>query len=159
VAVKHGMVKLSCFQHCRRPFYDLKGNPDAVIRYVGNLYHEENRHRIGKDGWTAEDYLRWRSEYAPPIMKNLKKKQEDIASNEEKYPLKSEMHGAAPPGALRSAGAPAPLSAPFASATVATPGGSRPESCQSSEQRCAIQSVEWGFVFTTPLKQDTREHG
>jgi len=97
VAEKYGLIKLSCLQHCRRPLYDLKGNPDAdaVIQYVGNLYHNDHKHRIGTDNWTAKDNFRWRREYAPPILKELKKKLEDIASDEEKYPPKSEIHKAA----------------------------------------------------------------
>lgn len=97
LAKKYGLMKLSCFQHCRRKFYDLAGNPDAdfIIGKVSDLYHEENRHKVGKEGWTADDNLKWRQEYAPPLMKEIKDALDKIVSNEAKYPPKSEMHAAA----------------------------------------------------------------
>ena len=97
VAQKYGLVKLSCFQHCRRKFYDLAGNPDAdaIVNYVSDLYHQENLHRIGKDGWTVEDNLKWRREYAPPIMERLKSRLDGIVGATDKYPPDSNMVKAA----------------------------------------------------------------
>lgn len=93
------MVRVACLQHCKRPFLedDIKDNPDAreVARLTNSLYHNEHQHRIGEDGWTVEDNLRWRKEYAPPILAALKTKLEEIRDNLEKYPPKSQMHKAA----------------------------------------------------------------
>jgi len=97
LAMKYGLTKLSCFQHCRRKFYDLAGNPDAdfIIGKVSELYHQEDKHRVGKDGWTADDNFKWRQEYAPPLMKEIKDALDKIVSDEKKYPPKSEMRTAA----------------------------------------------------------------
>lgn len=35
-------------------------------------------HKIGADGWTSDDNLKWRREYAPPILNALKTKLEGI---------------------------------------------------------------------------------
>lgn len=90
---------MACLQHCKRPFLedDIKDNPDAkeIARLANSLYHNERQHKIGEDGWTVEDNLRWRKEYAPPILAALKTKLEEIRDNLEKYPPKSQMHKAA----------------------------------------------------------------
>ena len=61
--------KLACLQHCKRDFVKLLGNPDAdnILSQSNLLYSNEHMHQIGVDGWTAEDNLKWRQEYAPPI--------------------------------------------------------------------------------------------
>ena len=37
----------------------MKGNPDAdaILSLANELYRNEHRHSIGKDGWTVEDNL------------------------------------------------------------------------------------------------------
>ena len=52
----------------------MKGNPDAdeILSLTNQLYVNEHLHRIGKDGWTTDDNLKWRQEYAPPILSKLK---------------------------------------------------------------------------------------
>lgn len=101
VAIQSGgnIVRVACLQHCKRPFLedDLKENPDAkeVAELANSLYHNEHQHRIGEDGWTASDNLKWRRQYAPPILAALKSKLEQIRDNTEKYPPKSQMHKAA----------------------------------------------------------------
>lgn len=93
------IVRLACLQHCKRGFLDdsLKDNPDAmeVARLANSLYHNEHMHRIGKDEWTVEDNLKWRQEYAPPILRELRSKLEEIQRNQQKYPPKSLMYKAA----------------------------------------------------------------
>lgn len=93
------IVRVACLQHCKRSFLDdsLKNNADAnkVVKLSNLLYHNEHQHQIGKDGWTTEDNLRWRQEYAPPILKELKAQLEQIRSDEVKYPPKSLMHKSA----------------------------------------------------------------
>lgn len=95
---KGKIIRLACLQHCKRAFLDdsLKDNPDAkaITELANSLYENEHLHKVG-EGWTAEDNRRWRQEYAPPILKSLKKKLEDVRNNEAKYPPKSDMHKAA----------------------------------------------------------------
>lgn len=70
------ITRVACLQHCKRPFLgdDLKDNLDAkeIVELSNKLYQNEHQHKIGKDGWTAYDNLKWRQEYAPPILVKLK---------------------------------------------------------------------------------------
>lgn len=75
VAQSDGKVRrLACLQHCKRDFVDMNGNPDAdeILGLANGPYEAEHKHKIGRDGWTAEDNLKWRQEYAPPILEKLK---------------------------------------------------------------------------------------
>ena len=69
-------MRVSCLQHCKRSFLedDIKDNPDAkrVADLANKLYRKEHQHRIGEDGWTVEDNLNWRQQYAPRILADLK---------------------------------------------------------------------------------------
>ena len=93
------ITRVACLQHCKRAFLedDVKDNPDAkeVASLANSLYHNEHQHRIGEDGWTVDDNLKWRQQYAPPILAALKAKLEEIKDNTKKYPPKSQMHKAA----------------------------------------------------------------
>ena len=101
VAMQAGgnITRVACLQHCKRAFLedDVKDNPDAkeVASLANSLYHNEHQHRIGEDGWTVDDNLKWRQQYAPPILAALKAKLEEIKDNTKKYPPKSQMHKAA----------------------------------------------------------------
>ena len=90
------ILRLSCLQHCKRDFVDMKGNPDAeeILSLTNQLYVNEHQHRIGKDGWTEADNLRWRQEYAPPILSKLKATLLRAQAQTDKYPPKSLMSGA-----------------------------------------------------------------
>ena len=90
------ILRLACLQHCKRPFVDMKGNPDAdrILGLANGLYEKEHRHRIGRDDWTVEDNLRWRQEYAPPILRELKSALLKVQAQTDKYPPKSQMRGA-----------------------------------------------------------------
>ena len=92
------IVRLGCLQHCKRPLLedDIKTNPDAMAAagLANELYRYEHQHKIGDD-WSVEDNLKWRQQYAPPILAALKSKLEEIKNNEVKYPPKSQMHKAA----------------------------------------------------------------
>ena len=90
------ILRLACLQHCKRNFVDLKGNQDAdvILELANSLYEKEHEHRIGKDGWTVEDNLRWRQEYAPPILTKLNSVLLRVQAQTDKYPPKSQMHGA-----------------------------------------------------------------
>ena len=99
VAAQSGgdILRLCCLQHCKRDFVDMKGNPDAdtILALANELYRNEHLHSIGKDGWTVEDNLKWRREYAPPILSQIKEALLGIKSQPEKYPPKSQMYRAA----------------------------------------------------------------
>ena len=90
------ILKLSCLQHCKRDFVDMRGNPDAdeILSLANELYIQEHKHKIGRDGWTADDNLRWRQEYAPPILKKMKMELLRVQAQTDKYPPKSQMYGA-----------------------------------------------------------------
>lgn len=81
----NGITRIACLQHIKRKFLDLKGIPEAdrLFSLYNSLYHNEHRHRIGHDGWGAGDNLKWRREYAPPILdaieSELKKTVDDPA--------------------------------------------------------------------------------
>ena len=97
-ATSEGKVRrLACLQHCKRDFLDMKGNPDAdrILKLCNEIYRKEHVHRIGEKGWTAEDNLKWRQKFAPPILKKLKKALLKVQAQTDKYPPTSQMHKAA----------------------------------------------------------------
>lgn len=67
------VIRLACFQHCKRKFLDIKGNKDAesIIEIINKLYQEE--HKIPPDS-SPEQVLEHRKKYATPILKELKEK-------------------------------------------------------------------------------------
>ena len=71
----------------------MDGNPDAeeILSAANLLYENDHKHRIGKDGWTVEDNLQWRQEYAPPILNKLKAILLRVQAQTDKYPPKSLM--------------------------------------------------------------------
>ena len=91
------VLRLACLQHCKRDFVDMKGNPDAdeILALANELYVQEHKHKVGRDEWTVGDNLKWRREYAPPILEKLKAALLRVLAQTEKYPPKSQMHGAA----------------------------------------------------------------
>lgn len=64
------ILRLSCFQHNKRQFLDIKEDPQAleIINLINTLYQRE--HEIPDDAEPAER-LRFRQEYAPPILAEL----------------------------------------------------------------------------------------
>lgn len=66
-------IRLACFQHCKRQFLDIDGDKDAreIVDIINALYRHE--HKIEK-GCNPEDILKYRQQYAPPILKKLKDK-------------------------------------------------------------------------------------
>jgi len=90
------LTRLACLQHVKRKFLDCGAEDfDAavIVRLINNLYHKENMHRVGEDGWTQEDNLSWRRRYAPPILKIIRKKLDRMAADPGMLP-KSERHRA-----------------------------------------------------------------
>ena len=69
-----GRIKrLPCLQHIKRKFLDLKDNPQAqeIAKLFGLMYHFEHRYKIDKDGWTAEDHLKWRQRYSRLMLEKI----------------------------------------------------------------------------------------
>lgn len=68
-----GVIRLACFQHCKRKFLDIEGDEDAreIVDIINSLYRKE--HETEKD-WEPDKILKYRQEYAPPILEELKKK-------------------------------------------------------------------------------------
>lgn len=67
------VIRLACFQHCKRKFLEIATNKDAqrIIEIINRLYHKE--HEIPPE-YTPDQILQYRKEYAPPILKELKEK-------------------------------------------------------------------------------------
>ena len=68
-----GIRRLPCIQHIKRKFLDIKDNPQAqeTSKLFGLLYHFEHKHKIGREGWTAEDHLQWRQRYSRVMLKKI----------------------------------------------------------------------------------------
>ena len=69
-----GILRLPCIQHIKRKFLDLKDNTQAqeIAKLFGLLYHFEHKHKIGKDGWTAEQHLRWWHQYSKVMLEKIR---------------------------------------------------------------------------------------
>ncbi len=67
------VIRLGCFQHCKRKFLDIEGDEDAkeIVDLINSLYRKE--HEIKEDR-EPDKILRHRQSYAPPILAELKKK-------------------------------------------------------------------------------------
>ena len=64
------------------------------MRLINKLYREEHKHRNDKD-WTADDNLKWRQEYAPPILREIKEKLDILlALPDKELPPKSDLYTA-----------------------------------------------------------------
>ena len=68
-----GIFRLPCIQHIKRKFLDMKDNTQAqeIAKLFGLLYHFEHKHRIGKNGWTAEQHLEWRQRYSKVMLEKI----------------------------------------------------------------------------------------
>lgn len=69
----NGIKRLPCLQHIKRKFLDIKDNTQAqeLAKLFGLLYHFEHKHKIGKDGWIAEDHLQWRQRYSKVMLEKI----------------------------------------------------------------------------------------
>ena len=65
------VIRLACFQHCKRGFLDIEGDKDAmeIVDIINSLYRKE--HEIGQY-WKPDEILKHRQDYAPPILESLK---------------------------------------------------------------------------------------
>lgn len=70
------IMRISCIQHYKRKFLDIKEDPDAgeIIDLFNELYRQDHQHRVGCDRWTEADHYRYRRTYAPPIFARLRVK-------------------------------------------------------------------------------------
>lgn len=69
----NGTERIGCIQHVKREFLDLKGIPEAddLFSMYNSLYLRDHEHKVGNDGWTVDDHLKWREQYAPPILDGI----------------------------------------------------------------------------------------
>lgn len=76
-------LRISCFQHCKRYFIDIEGDPDAreIIDLINKLYQKE--HKI-KSSWCDSKKLKARQKYAPSLLKKIKLKLESINNRSDK---------------------------------------------------------------------------
>ncbi len=74
------VIRLSCFQHCKRKFLDIEGDEDAkeIVDIINSLYRKE--HEI-KEDWEPDKILKYRQQYAPTRLEKLKKKLLSIQSD------------------------------------------------------------------------------
>lgn len=65
-----------------------------MVRLINKLYQEEHKHKIGVDGWTTGDNLKWRAEYSPDLLKDIRAHLDKILKSKDLLP-KSELARAA----------------------------------------------------------------
>lgn len=75
--------RIACLQHIKRKFLDCGDDADAkqIVNLINQLYHEEHKHKIGIDKWTADDNLKWRKAYAPAILAQISDELQRMKSN------------------------------------------------------------------------------
>ena len=58
----------------------MDAEPEAkeMVRLINKLYHEDHKHKIGENSWTVEDNFKWRQQYAPAILAEIKDKLDEI---------------------------------------------------------------------------------
>lgn len=69
------ITRIACLQHIKRRFIECQGydtDSAEMVRLINKLYHEEHRHKVGEEGWTVQDNLKWRQQYAPPILAEIR---------------------------------------------------------------------------------------
>lgn len=81
-------LHLTCWQHCKRDFIDIKESADAarIVRKINKLYQKD--HKIG-EGWSAEKILAYRQEYAPPIFEEIKQDIQEVLDKSTTLPKSS----------------------------------------------------------------------
>lgn len=95
------LLRLGCFQHVKRKFIDCGEDPDTkeMVQLLNCVYHQDNKHKIGENGWTERDNYIWRKQYVLPLMKNIIKPKLDhmmadksLLPKTEKYEAVHYMH-------------------------------------------------------------------
>lgn len=71
----HNITRIACLQHVKRKFLEQDKEPDArkIVEMINQLYQKEHEHRTGYQGWTIKDNLAHRKQYAPPILRKIKR--------------------------------------------------------------------------------------
>ena len=89
------LTRLACLQHVKRKFLDCEGDEEAqgIVGLINEFYQNEHKHKIGIDGWTVQKNLRWRREYAPRILKEIRERLDRMAADPEMLP-KSDRYNA-----------------------------------------------------------------
>ena len=80
-------------QHIKRKFIDSGENdPDVKrsVELINKLYQNEHKHKVGVDGWTAEQHLAHRKKYALDILGEIKDVLDEIEERGDLLP-KSEL--------------------------------------------------------------------
>ena len=66
----------------------MDAEPEAreMVNLINKLYHEEHKHKIGEKGWTVKDNFKWRQQYAPAILAEIKAKLCEILNKQDLLP-------------------------------------------------------------------------
>ncbi len=91
------IIRIPCLQHIKRKFIECKdAEPDAekMVKLINRLYHEEHKHTIDGKEWTTDDNFRWRQQYAPDILAEIREHLDYILHKPDLLP-KSELASAA----------------------------------------------------------------
>ena len=83
------ITRIACLQHIKRKFIDcMDAEPEAreMVKLINKLYHEEHKHKIGEKGWTVKDNFKWRRQYAPAILAEIKAKLGEILNRPDLLP-------------------------------------------------------------------------
>ena len=87
------ITRIPCLQHIKRKFIDSGENdPDVKrsVELINKLYQNEHKHKVGVDGWTAEQHLAHRKKYALDILGEIKDVLDEIEERGDLLP-KSEL--------------------------------------------------------------------
>ena len=83
------ITRIACLQHIKRKFIDcMDAEPEAkeMVKLINKLYHEEHKHKIGENSWTVKDNFKWRQQYAPAILAEVKDKLGEILKKPDLLP-------------------------------------------------------------------------
>ena len=91
------IIRIACIQHIKRRFIECQDyEPDAarMVRLLNRLYRKDHEHKVGEKGWTVDDQLKWRQEYAPDILADIRELLDKILVRPDLLP-KSDLASAA----------------------------------------------------------------
>ena len=83
------ITRIACLQHIKRKFIDcMDAEPEAreMVKLINKLYHEDHKHKIGGHSWTVEDNFKWRQQYAPAILAEIRDKLNEILKKPDLLP-------------------------------------------------------------------------
>lgn len=83
------ITRIACLQHIKRRFIECQGydtDSAEMVRLINKLYHEEHKHNVGEEGWTVQDNLKWRQQYAPPILAEIRSHLEKMLARNDLLP-------------------------------------------------------------------------